>query len=69
MHGLSDILLPLYKKEHMEKLPGAQFWLPMHLAYAQYKSLISNTDIPYFITQIVAKPPLGLMSDSVVYMG
>ena len=43
MHGLSDILLPLYKEEHMDKLPGAQFWLHMHPACAQYISLISNT--------------------------
>ena len=29
----------------MEKLPGAQFLLPMHPECAQYKTLISNTVI------------------------
>ena len=27
----------------MDKLPGAQFWLPMHPACAQYKALSLNT--------------------------
>ena len=26
----------------MDKLPGARFWLPVHPACAQYKTLISN---------------------------
>ena len=39
---LSNIL-PLYKKEHMDKLLGEQFWLPMYMAGAQCKTL--NTDV------------------------
>ena len=27
----------------MDQLSGAQFWLPMHPACVQYKTLISNT--------------------------
>ena len=40
--------MPLYKEEHMDKLPGAHFWLPMHPACAQCKTLISNTAYMYF---------------------
>ena len=37
------ILIPLYREEHTDKLPGAQFWLHVHPACAQNKTLISNT--------------------------
>ena len=43
VHAFSKILIPLYKGEHTHKLPGARFWLPMHPACAQKKTLISNT--------------------------
>ena len=45
VYMLSNILLPLYKEEHMDKLLGEQFWLPMYMAGAQCKTLILNTDI------------------------
>ena len=45
MHGFSNVVIPLYKEEQMDKLPGAQCWLPMHVPSAQYKTLISNTDV------------------------
>ena len=41
--GNPSVLLLLYKEEHMDKLPGAPFWLPMHPVCAQYKTLISHT--------------------------
>ena len=34
----SNINISLYEKEHMDKLLGTRFWLPMHPAGAQYKS-------------------------------
>ena len=37
VYMLSNILLPLYKEEHMAKLLGEQFWLPMYKAVAQFK--------------------------------
>ena len=45
VHAFSIILIPLYKEERMNKIPGARFWLPLHPVCAQYKSLISNTDL------------------------
>ena len=42
---LSTYYLPLYKEEHMDKLLGEQFWLPMYMAGAQCKTLILNTDV------------------------
>ena len=45
VYMLSNILLPLYKEEHMAKLLGEQFWLPMYMAVAQYKTLVLNTDV------------------------
>ena len=32
-----NILIPLCKEARMDKLPGAQFWLPLHPPCAQYK--------------------------------
>ena len=45
VYMLSNISLPLYKEEHMDKLLGEQFWLPMYMAGAQCKTLILNTDV------------------------
>ena len=41
----STFNIPLYKKEHMAKLLGAQVWLSMYMAVAQCKTLVLNTDI------------------------
>ena len=34
VHAFSNISLPSYKEEHMDILPGAQFWLPMQSPYS-----------------------------------
>ena len=47
VHTSYNMLIPLYKEEPMNKLPGARFWQPMHPECAQNKTLISNTDILY----------------------
>ena len=33
VHMLYNILLPLYKEEHMDKMLGEQFWLPMYINF------------------------------------
>ena len=41
VHGFSNKSIPSFKGQHMDKMPGAPFWLPMHPECAQYKTLIS----------------------------
>ena len=45
MHAFANILIPSYREDYMDKLPGAQFWLPMHPMCAQYKTLISAAEM------------------------
>ena len=44
MGGYGRIGVYRDKEEHMDKLLGEQFWLPMYMAGAQCKTLILNTD-------------------------
>ena len=37
--------------EHMDKMPGALVWLPLHPVCAQYKTLISNTAENHMVSE------------------
>ena len=46
-----NILIPLYKEEHTDKMPGVWFLLSVHPACAQYKTVILNTAMTYMYCQ------------------